>query len=147
MKVELKIDDKYIDPEIHVCNNEDNSQIRQLKKTVEDAIGGSITAMDDDKTVIVMYSDIVRFYSANKNVYVTTMDATYRVRDRLYELEARLDATKFVRISNSEIINVSKLIKLDTNMTGTIKMYLKGNQETYVSRRYVPKIKKALGVK
>lgn len=61
-------------------------------------------------------------------------------------MEERLDVKRYVRISNSEIINVQKLIKLDTSLTGTIKMYLKGNQETYVSRRYVSKIKKALGI-
>jgi len=35
---------------------------------------------------------------------------------------------------------------LDTSMTGTIHMYLDGEVETYVSRRYVSKIKQVLGM-
>ena len=58
-------------------------------------------------------------------------------------MEEKLDKTRFVRISNSEIVNLRKIKRMDTSITGTIKMYLEGEIETYVSRRYVSKIKTA----
>ena len=61
-------------------------------------------------------------------------------------MEEQLDNRKFVRISNSEIVNIKKIKKLDTSLTGTICMYLEGEKMTYVSRRYVSKIKKVLGI-
>lgn len=146
MKVELEIDKKYAEPEIHVCNHICDEETMQLKQAVCEFVDGNVVAYDGDSSVLLRYADIVRIFSANKNVYVSTEQGQYRIKERLYEMEERLDVKRYVRISNSEIINVQKLIKLDTSLTGTIKMYLKGNQETYVSRRYVPKIKKALGI-
>ena len=59
-------------------------------------------------------------------------------------MEERLDSGMFVRISNSEIVNIEQIEKLDMSHAGTIKMYLKNQDETYVSRRYVSKIKEVL---
>lgn len=146
MKVELEIDKKYTEPEIHVCNRICDEETVQLKQAVCEFVDGNVVAYDGDSSVLLRYADIVRIFSANKNVYVSTEEGQYRIRERLYEMEERLDQKRYVRISNSEIINVQKLIKLDTSFTGTIKMNLRGNQETYVSRRYVSKIKKALGI-
>ena len=70
----------------------------------------------------------------------------FDLKERLYELEARLDRHTFVRISQSEIVNLTKVTALDLTLTGTIKMTLAGDTVCYVSRRYVKKIKEALGL-
>ena len=59
------------------------------------------------------------------------------------ELEEQLPGN-FVRISNSEIVNVDKIIRLDMNLAGTIKVHLEGNMESNVSRRYLPKVRGVL---
>jgi DNA-binding LytR/AlgR family response regulator len=63
----------------------------------------------------------------------------------LYELEERLD-NRFVRISNSEIVNLKKVKSLDLSFVGTICMELSNGEVSYVSRRYVSKMKKILGL-
>lgn len=68
------------------------------------------------------------------------------MRQRLYELEERLDKGSFVRISNSEIINMKKVKGFDLSFTGTICVSLSNGTTTYVSRRYVAKIKQVLGI-
>ena len=52
----------------------------------------------------------------------------------------------FVRISNSEIINLKKVKSFDLSFAGTICVTLSNGQTTYVSRRYVSKIKQVLGM-
>ena len=69
----------------------------------------------------------------------------YRI-DRLYEIEERLNPHQFVRISNSEIINLKRVDNFDLSFTGTICVKLSNGTTTYVSRRYVAKIKKILGI-
>ena len=64
----------------------------------------------------------------------------------MYELEDRLDKNSFVRISNSEIINLKKVKGFDLSFTGTICVKMKNGRVTYVSRRYVSKIKQVLGI-
>lgn len=71
---------------------------------------------------------------------------SFVVRQRLYELEQALAGTRFVRVSNSEIVNLDRVTALDLTLAGTIKMTLEGGTVCWVSRRYVKKIKQALGL-
>ena len=67
-------------------------------------------------------------------------------RVRLYEMEQRLDSNFFVRISNSDIINLRKVKGFDLSFAGTICVTLSNGTVTYVSRRFVAKIKQLLGI-
>ena len=86
---------------------------------------------------------IIRIYSKDKRVYADTVDASYLLKSTLYRLEEELPKN-FVRISNSEIVNSDKIIRMDLNLIGTIKIHLEGNMESFVSRRYVSRVKKVL---
>lgn len=86
---------------------------------------------------------IVRFYSKEKKTYADTTEESFLIKVPLYKLESELPRN-FVRISNSEIINTDRIIKLDISLTGTIKVLLEGGIESRVSRRYMPKVKGAL---
>nr|WP_330379950.1 LytTR family DNA-binding domain-containing protein [Roseburia intestinalis] len=52
----------------------------------------------------------------------------------------------FIRISNSEIINLKEVKKFDLSFSGTICVSMSDKTVTYVSRRYVRKIKQVLGL-
>lgn len=58
------------------------------------------------------------------------------------KVEVKLDRHTFVRISNSEIINLKKVTALDLTLSGTIKMTLQGGTVCWVSRRYVKKLRR-----
>ena len=73
-------------------------------------------------------------------------EGEYVLRLRLYEVEQRLNPHQFVRISNSEIINLKKIDYFDLSFTGTICVKLRGGTVTYISRRCVPKVKEILGI-
>ena len=57
-----------------------------------------------------------------------------------------LSGSSFVRISNSEIVNFGHVTSLDTSISGTISLRMTNGDKAYVSRRYVSKIKKYLGL-
>lgn len=65
---------------------------------------------------------------------------------RLYELEGKLDRHAFARISHSEIVHLKQVTALDLSLSGTIRITLAGGTVCYASRRYVKKIKQALGL-
>ena len=146
MKIKLDINPKYKELEVHICNESDSKQVREVLRTIKDTFDTSVMGYSDGEVIPVGSSDIIRIFAQNQRVYVTTEEGTFRLHERLYELEEKLDNSRFLRISNSEIVNLKKIQRLDTNLTGTVKMFLDGSQETYVSRRYVSKIKKALGI-
>ena len=105
-----------------------------------------IAGFDKNEVVLLEQNEIVRIYTADSKVFAATEKGEYQIRLRLYELETRLDKKKFVRISNSEIINLGKVKSFDLSFTGTICVSLSGGGVTYASRRYVSKIKQVLGI-
>ena len=92
----------------------------------------------------VSRSMVLRFYAEDKGVFCQTGRGSFVVRQRLYELEQALAGTRFVRVSNSEIVNLDRVTALDLTLAGTIKMTLEGGTVCWVSRRYVRKIRQAL---
>ena len=102
------------------------------------------TVYQEREPVRVSRASVLRFFSEDKGVLCQTDKGVYTVRARLYELEEELEGTRFVRVSNSEIVNLDRVTALDLTLTGTIKMTLAGGTVCWVSRRYVKKIKQAL---
>lgn len=146
MKVKMELHEKYKEPEIHICHDTDSKEIRKLYAEIKSIVDAKLRAYDKSEMVMLPCTELIRIFTLEKKVYAVTAERTYQLHERLYELEESLDGNLFIRISNSEIVNARKIKRLDTSLTGTIKMYLQGEQETYVSRRYVSKIKKALGI-
>nr|WP_207754352.1 LytTR family DNA-binding domain-containing protein [Oscillibacter valericigenes] len=91
-------------------------------------------------------ADILRFYGEDKEVRAQTAAGLYTVRQRLYELEERLAALRFARISHSEIVNLRQVTALDLTLTGTIRITLSDGTVCWASRRYVKRIKEVLGL-
>ena len=105
-----------------------------------------ITGFRDNILCILKDDEIVRVYASNgKIIAVTTDNGEYFLHHRLYEIEERLEPTKFVRISNSEIIHLNRVKHFDLNFVGTICVMLSDSSTTHVSRRYVSTIKRILG--
>ena len=99
-----------------------------------------------EEKLLLPQGDFLRFYANGKGVSAQTESEIFTVRLRLYELEERLEPSRFVRISNSEIISLNRVTAVDLSLSGTICMTLDGMVKAYVSRRYVKKIKETLNL-
>lgn len=119
-----------------------NIIVSKLSKETPQLISG----IKDEKVELIEQDDLIRVYANSGKVFAVTDKGEYTLRLRLYEMEEILDGKRFVRISNSEIINLKKVENFDLNFTGTICVRLTNGTITYVSRRYVSKIKSILGV-
>ena len=69
-----------------------------------------LTGIFNEQIEVIKLEDLIRIYSANGKVYAITKDKEYVLKKRLYELEEALDPNKFIRISNSEIVNIHKVV-------------------------------------
>ena len=146
MKILFHKEPKYLTPQIVICNHELNQEVKELQEKITQIFTKELVVYDEYGATLVPIADIVRIYSENQKVYVQTQEMIGSLRERLYSIEEKLTEHKFIRISNSELVNMHKIKRLDTSMTGTIKMELVGNLEAFVSRRNVSKIKKVLGI-
>ena len=146
MQVEIKIDSTCKEPKVIVYTDKITDEINALVQKISDETPQVLSGFCNNTLKVLEQSDIIRIYASGGKVYAVTADGEYTLRLRLYELEERLDKNLFVRISNSEIINLKKVKTFDLSFTGTICVALTNNTVTYVSRRYVSKIKQVLGI-
>lgn len=150
MKTEIKIE-KCEKPFCVIHAQSETEGIRNVaeKITRMDESGRSaiICGWDKDYCIQVKQSDIFRIYSLDKKVFLETEKETLLVKMRLYEFEQLAENcgwTDFIRISNTDIVNFSKVTALDMSLSGIIKVNFTDGRNTIVSRRYMSKIKEKL---
>lgn len=146
MEVEIKIDGSCKAPKIVICTDSVTDDIKALAEKLSLEDRQVITAFKENTVKILEPEEIIRIYSFDGKVAAVTERGEFFLRRRLYELEELLESKKFVRISNSEIINLKRVKEFDLSAAGTICVSLTNSEVTYVSRRYVSKIKKILGI-
>ena len=148
MKIEVRIDPQCGEVSLTVTAPAMTDQVRRLVGRLAQAgAERSLTVFQGERAVLLSPGEILRFYGEDKGVRCQTRDGQiYTVRQRLYELEERLAALRFARISHSEIINLKQVKALDLTFTGTIRITLADGTVCWASRRYVKKIKEVLGL-
>ncbi len=148
MKVEIRIVPERAEPVVVIETPALTAQTEELAAQLRTLAPEAPPLWQGDRAVRCPAADILRFYAEDKGVFAQLDDGRVcTTRLRLYELEERLDGHTFVRISHSEIVNLRRVTALDLSFSGTIKMTVAdGAAVCYVSRRYVKKIKDALGL-
>lgn len=122
-------------------------QMEELARRLEAADDGILPGFQGDRAFLLDIARLTCLYAQDKGVFARDeAGQVYSLRLRLYELEEKLDRHTFVRISHSEMVNLKKITALDLTLGGTIKMSLADGTVCYVSRRYVKRIKAALGL-
>lgn len=143
MRVQFYQDKGLKEPVVIVQAPSRTDEIEELIDMIENYKPSPISGISDGVITRIRKGDIVRIYSKDKRVYADTVDDTFLIRKPLYQLEEELPKN-FVRISNSEIVNSDRIVRMDVRLTGTIMIHLDGDIESRVSRRYMPKVKEVL---
>jgi len=146
MQIEIKIDPDCREPKLIIMTDKVSEEVNDILKRLSEDAPRVITGFREDSVEIIEPQDIFRFYANSGKIYATTAKGEFQLRIRLYEIEENMNLPGFVRISNSEIINLKKVKNFDLSFTGTICVTLTDGTVTYVSRRYVNRIKKILGI-
>ena len=146
MQIEIKIDANYPEPKLIILTDRMTEEISDILNLISSKKSDVIMGFSDDLAEILSPDDIIRVYAAGGKTVAAAGGKEYVLRQRLYELETQLGGRSFVRISNSEIINLKKARSFDLSLSGTICVALTDGTVTYVSRRYVSKIKEVLGL-
>ena len=98
----------------------------------------TLTVNNDSIIRVIGYDDIICFYSDKKYNYCRTIEQSYKIKSKLYEIE-KLDPN-FIRISKACIVNSKHIKVFDLSETGQIVVVLSDNSREFVSRRKVKSI-------
>ena len=147
MKVEIRLQEGCPEPHVILVANHMTRELESLVQLLSQDRSTSLTGFRGSQVVLLEPERILRLYASQGKVMARTAEGEeYVVRARLYELEERLARKEFVRISNSELVNLRQIKGFDLSLTGTIRVTLVDGETTYVSRRYMGKIKERLGI-
>ena len=147
--IDLKviIDEKYEDPLITIYTKTKDDRIENIITAIENSAESGyspITAYEDDKIVLLSQRDIIRVYTSGRKIAVRTDTNTYYVNKSLSELEQLLNSKRFIRISQSEIINIYKVKGFEFSTVGTVGIEFDNGEKTWSSRSRVKSIKDML---
>lgn len=125
MRIELKIDPECQALQIIVPNDRVTEEISALVKKLSGDSPQFISGFRVEILHLLEPNEIHRFYTADGKVFVETEKGELVLRLLLYELEDRLNASQFVRISHSEIINIRKALNFDLNLSVSSALHCK----------------------
>ena len=113
------------------------------KEEVKNIITGRC---EEDELKILSYDDIYYFEAMGNDVFGITKDKKYKVKEKLYELEERLETKGFIRVSKCFVVNIVKVDRIISWFNSKLILKLIDmNEEVYVTRKYLNNFKKYLG--
>ena len=147
IKVRTNISDEFQDIEVWINAPERNEEVQRLEnellivreKTIKNIIG-----MRNNDIFIINISDVILFFSEEKNNFCKTKDGVYKIKEKLYYLEEVLSQKDFIRILNSTIVNINHVKCFNTSIIGKIIVKLKDGSEETVSKRRTSEIMRFL---
>ena len=147
LDIKLIIDKDCKKLNVVITNNERNDDVEGVISAIQAYANKKIPmvpAYFKDSVVMLPQRQIFRIFITNRRVVIETAQRTYEVKKTLRELEEMLDKDRFVRISQSEILNLRKVKSFDFSAVGTIGVELENGESTWVARRRVRDVKRAL---
>ena len=146
MKVEIVVDKNLKEKEVIIKTPIVDQESLDIKEKILSNDIQILSGIYDDKLEIIDLDEIIRIYANDKKVYTVTDKKTYLMKLPLYKIEDYLSGKNFVRISNSEIINLDKTKNFDFKYLGTISCEMDNGDVCFVSRRAMKKVREILGV-
>ena len=147
IKVRTNISNEFQDIEVCINAPERNEEVQMLENELLSKSSKSIQqiiAMQNNDIFIINMSDVILFFSEEKNIFCKTKDGIYKIKEKLYYLEEKLSTKDFIRISNSAIININHVKCFNTSIIGKIIVKFKDGTEESVSKRKTAEIMKFL---
>jgi two-component system LytT family response regulator len=108
----------------------------QARETPSRRFPGRLLLSDHGRVLFLPTHSIEFIQAAGKNVKIFVPGHCYSIREALQEIEARLDASQFVRIHRSTIVNVEHIAELHALFHGDCEMVMKRGVRLTMSRRF-----------
>ncbi len=143
MKISIQEGPEFGETEITVRCREATPQILNMIATLR-AFDQKLTGIKDGQTFLLEAEEVLYADTADKRTFLYTADGVYETPLRLYELEERLMARDFFRATKSSVVNFNQIKSIRPDFGGRMQLFMTNGESLFVSRQYVPAIKKKL---
>jgi two-component system response regulator LytT len=117
----------------------------ELKKS--SFILDTIISKLDNKYVPIHHSKIIYVESYGHDVVCHTQGESYRIQEKLYEIEGLFEQYGFIRIHKSYVINKHHISSISPMINRKFKLKLSNNDSVEVSRKYYSEFKRFIGMR
>lgn len=105
-----------------------------------------LVVKDSGKVVLIPWEEIVFIKADDYVVRIQYLGKVTVVRERLKRLETILPSDRFVRTHKSFIVNLSKVVEVENDLSGGLILRLSDKSEIPVSKLYRDSISQKLGI-
>lgn len=106
-----------------------------------------IGRFENERYIVMSFDQIFYFEARGNYTFCITEDGEYKVKEKLYELEARLPQIKFIRVGKSFIANIENVKEIVPWFGRRLILKFAGSKrEIEVSKNYVKSFKEFLGL-
>ena len=145
MKVSVDISPEHTEPYAVIYTSQMTDKIQRLLEVFGNSESPITALLNEEDLIILQPKDIYMVRVENGDTIIYGEKQAYRSRKRLYELAQQL-GKQFMQISKSTLINLSYMDSIEPGFSGTLLLKLRNGCKDYVSRTYLPELKKYLGL-
>jgi len=112
-------------------------------------VGGDvnyIAGRRDDQQFYIDVKEIIFIESMGHDVLIHATDGIYNSGDRLKALEQVLPADRFLRVSNSSIINLKKIKRIESSIMQKFILHMTNGSKVDVTRSYYYIFRDRIGI-
>lgn len=99
---------------------------------------------EDAELKQINFDDIFYIEAIGKKVFAYTNDSFFEIRERLYELEEKLNPHKFVRCSKAFLISLLKVNSIRPALNGRYLACMENGEEVIISRKYAKIVRRTI---
>ena len=143
-KIRFIQDDTAERTEVIIRARAQDEEVERIMEALGTDAQTSIVCETLSSSRLIDKNDIVIISRDGRYLSVKTTNGEYVVNEPLYKMEEKLDPVWFIRISQSEIVNLRYVKGWDFSKSGIITIEMINGIRSYTSRRYAKQIREVL---
>lgn len=143
MRIRIELVDDLAEDEITIRCRQVNDDIQRIHQLLAQQASRDLQLVffKDNQEFFFPLRDVLFFETLDEKVYAHTKNDSFKVKMRLYELEATLPH-QFIRAAKSAIVNVDQIYSITRGLSSTsLILFLGSHKQLFCSRRYFQSLK------
>ena len=140
LKLRIEVSDGIGEDEVIIRCGRVDENIQKLQAYIHGLTRPKITFYKGQQEFYLPVEKILFFETGGEEVFAHTADDAFRVKHRLYELEAMLPHV-FARAAKGAIVNTAHVYTISHNLNSSQIRFNGTHKQVYVSRHYYQSLK------
>lgn len=118
---------------------------KPILSTAKNITNGKIAVLVEERIIILSFDEILYLESSEGKCTIKTIEQSLKVGEALIVLEKKMDASQFLRVHRSYIVNLNHIVEIEPWFNSTFNLVMRDGSKVPVSRTYVKELKQVMG--